>query len=98
MKPQSLEYVINHLFLPPKLPQEYDDDPESSKQRALVQHLADCADLFCDHLRREDVEDRVQACWGVLQTMLSNFANVYEGASLSREHLAATINTMDPDG
>ncbi|KAJ7221929.1 hypothetical protein C8J57DRAFT_1593667, partial [Mycena rebaudengoi] len=94
---ENIDYIINHLFLPPKLPQAH-DDPDSSKQQALAQHLSNCAAIFCDHLSREDVESSVQAHWKDLKKMLSGFARIHEGAGMSPEHLAAAINKMNSKG
>ncbi|KAJ7221940.1 hypothetical protein C8J57DRAFT_1593700 [Mycena rebaudengoi] len=97
MDRENIDYMINHLFLPPKLPQEH-DDPDSSKQRALAQHLSNCATIFYDRLRREDVESSVRAHWKNLKKMLSRFARIHEVAGMSPEHLAAAINKMNSKG
>ncbi|KAJ6458143.1 hypothetical protein C8R47DRAFT_1246692, partial [Mycena vitilis] len=89
----ALDYVINHLFLPPKLPQE-DDSIDPGLQRELLQHISDCAQSFCEGLRDTNVDDEVQRCWNRLQKTLATFAGIHATSHISEGSLEAMINGM----
>ncbi|KAJ6561052.1 hypothetical protein DFH09DRAFT_921131 [Mycena vulgaris] len=93
MKPEAVLYAINHIFLPPKLPQEH-DGADYSVQRAVLEHLSQCADTFFQQLALEDTEERVQAGWDVLRTTLEQFARLHENPNISKARLEQTINGM----
>lgn len=46
-KDPNLEFIINHVFLPPKLLQE--DDTDVSKNASLIEHLQAALRLFQAH-------------------------------------------------
>ncbi|KAJ7460834.1 hypothetical protein FB451DRAFT_1141265 [Mycena latifolia] len=95
MDPNALNYIINHLFLPPKLPQQ--DDSLLAFHHELLKHIADCAKSFCDGLANEDVAAEVQTRWAKLRLTLARFANIHESPQISRESLEAAIKHTQPD-
>ncbi|KAF8166617.1 hypothetical protein K438DRAFT_252777 [Mycena galopus ATCC 62051] len=94
MNRDSLEYTINHLFLPPKLPQK--DDNEAGLQRAFLNHIAESAKAFCEGLERNNVDDVVQAHWKLLDRTLRRFADIHGALNLSSESLQDAIIRMQP--
>ncbi|KAJ7614704.1 hypothetical protein DFH06DRAFT_1013871 [Mycena polygramma] len=93
MKQPALNYAINHLFLPPKLPQE-DDSTDVGVQQELLQHISKCAQLFCQGLRDANVADEVQRCWNRLEKTLERFASLHAAPHISEESLIEAINGM----
>ncbi|KAJ7272701.1 hypothetical protein B0H12DRAFT_1091594 [Mycena haematopus] len=89
---QQLDYAINHLFLPPKLPQSADTDVEL--EQTLLKHIANCVKTFCQGLRHNNVDNVVQNYWGLLQRTLDNFADIHGSGNLSKEHIQQVINGM----
>ncbi|KAJ7574857.1 hypothetical protein C8J56DRAFT_462654 [Mycena floridula] len=61
----TLEFVVNHVFMPPKLPQE--DDSDRVKEIALVQLVLDTARVFSD----TDITDKPE--WFQTVEMIENF-------------------------
>jgi len=47
-----LRYLIDHLFLPPELPQKDDSDPTST--HALLSHVSDSAAAFLRYQKTEN--------------------------------------------
>ncbi|KAJ6458153.1 hypothetical protein C8R47DRAFT_995335 [Mycena vitilis] len=94
MDQAALDYVINHLFLPPKLPQK-DDSTDVGLQQELLHHISKCAQSFCEGLRATNVADEVQTCWNRLQKTLENFAYIHATSHVSEESLEDTINGME---
>ncbi|KAJ7497959.1 hypothetical protein B0H11DRAFT_827261 [Mycena galericulata] len=94
MEPPALAYAINHLFLPPQLPQE-DDSTDYSVQHALLQHISRCADAFSANLELEDAPEHVQAGWIVLRTTLKRFTTIQEGSRIAQGHLETSLNAME---
>ncbi|KAF8166619.1 hypothetical protein K438DRAFT_1857045 [Mycena galopus ATCC 62051] len=92
MDQAALEYAINHLFLPPKLPQE--DDTNVELERAFLKHIANCVKSFCEGLGRDHVDDEVQTHWKLLQRSMKSFANIHDSGKLSRENLQQVIEGM----
>ncbi|KAJ6561074.1 hypothetical protein DFH09DRAFT_1035925 [Mycena vulgaris] len=95
MHPATLEYIINHLFLPPRLPQK--DDSLLSLQKGLLNHISDCARSFCEGLRNDNVPNEVQARWATLRRTLENFASVHGVSEISRDSLQMIIIRMQLD-
>lgn len=93
----ALEYAINHIFLPPKLPQE-DDSADMKLQRALLQHIAKCAKSFCEGLERDNAGIEVQDCWKLVYRTLKHFAALHSTPNLSRETLEEVISGMQVHG
>ncbi|KAJ6485650.1 hypothetical protein C8R45DRAFT_278518 [Mycena sanguinolenta] len=91
----ALDYAINHLFVPPKLPQE--DDTDVELQHAFVRHIAECAEAFCAGLAHDNVVNEAQSRWKLLQKTLLNFARAHGSGNLSKEHLQEVINGMKSD-
>ncbi|KAJ7614686.1 hypothetical protein DFH06DRAFT_1367976 [Mycena polygramma] len=96
MDQAALNYVINHLFLPPKLPQK-DDSIDVGLQQKLLQHISKCAQSFCQGLRDANVADEVQTCWNRLQKTLERFAYIHTTSHVSEESLEEAINGMELD-
>ncbi|KAJ7319268.1 hypothetical protein DFH08DRAFT_1034951 [Mycena albidolilacea] len=93
MDKDALEYTINHIFLPPKLPQE-DDSADMELQRALLQHIAKCAKSFCEGLEGDNAGIEVQDCWKLVYRTLKHFAALHSTPNLSRETLEEVISGM----
>jgi hypothetical protein len=69
--PQVLEHAINHVFLPPKLPQEADPESLQDEIHMLMCRVAlDVVEQVQENLPVED-----PATWGHLQMMLSHLHN-----------------------
>ena len=64
---QSLSYIINHVFLPPKLPQE--DDSGVVEDSALIVECEAALESFQAHLPSHDCR-RWAACIRMLRKML----------------------------
>ena len=86
--PFSLEdtlYILNHVFLPPKLPQE--DDTNTDHDIALCHLVYDASLGFTDF-----VSKRQQQKWSIvsqmLQTLLKTRLDVLDKRVLSKEILA----------
>ncbi|KAJ7132331.1 hypothetical protein C8R44DRAFT_611840 [Mycena epipterygia] len=91
MDQNALEYIINHLFLPPKLPQG--DDTAPKPQAALLRHLSVCAKSFCEGLEGENTE--IKARWNALRRTLDRFAEIHSTSSnISQGNLEGIINGM----
>ncbi|KAJ7035584.1 hypothetical protein C8F04DRAFT_1000632 [Mycena alexandri] len=93
----SLDYAINHLFLPPKLPQQ-DDSTNADSQRALLQHISACAESFCEGLQEDGIDSRVRACWRRLRDTLLCFAHLHDVPSIDKNDLEAVVNAMGVSG
>ncbi|KAJ6485682.1 hypothetical protein C8R45DRAFT_997491 [Mycena sanguinolenta] len=92
MDQNELDYAINHLFLPPKLPQKADDD--TALERAFLKHIVNCANTFCEALRQDHVDIEVQTRWNLLQKTLVNFADIHSSGKISKDRTQQTIDGM----
>ncbi len=65
---EELDYIINHVFLPPKLPQEYDDGHQNELRDIALCRLAhEAAVQFPQYLA-----ECHQTQWDVVTRMLEN--------------------------
>ncbi|KAI5896513.1 uncharacterized protein SCHCODRAFT_02569139 [Schizophyllum commune H4-8] len=95
---ELLTYKINHLVLPPKLPQECDASPEN--ECALLAHVLTSGRSFLEEMNelasRELLEEDVLDRWELVVRMLTGMENVTrgEGAAMDAELLASVVNAM----
>lgn len=88
MAKDSLSYIINHVFLPPQLPQKDDYDPDQSKNLIKL-----CLSGLTYFLRYIPSEQHPQ--WAPLITMLRDMLAVRNnGSVLDKGKLVAAIQRM----
>jgi hypothetical protein len=92
----NLNYLINHLFLPPQLPQE--DDSSTAGPRALLHHVAESAYAFQDTLRRQNVDISVLSSWSTLCNMLQSMEALHQSVHIPLEDLSRSIGNMKMRG
>jgi hypothetical protein len=83
---EVIAYLIHHLVLPPKLPQDDDSDPylEHSLLRITIQALKEFQDCLCDPMQKQQVQS-------VLCTV-SNLLNVRDTSGyVTESQLAQTL-------
>ncbi|CAG8959752.1 hypothetical protein HYFRA_00001658 [Hymenoscyphus fraxineus] len=83
-----LDYIINHVFLPPKLPQS--NDSTTLNEVALTKLFHETLKSFIDHLPEEDQNDWIPSS-GMLDTLLDdgNLGTSFQG--LSRVLLTTSV-------
>lgn len=97
----SLEFIINHVILPPKLPQEA-DDPKVSRAaeqqllRLLSSKLATYSLLY-QQGNHSSAATFGQAC-RIVQTMLLRCARVVSAENLSTELLTRLFDELIVEG
>ncbi|KAJ7272729.1 hypothetical protein B0H12DRAFT_592863 [Mycena haematopus] len=92
MNQQELDYAVNHLFLPPKLP--HGDDTDVEVQQAFLRHVATCAKEFSEALGRDDAENELQTRWKLLQRTLDNFADIHGSGNMSKKRMEQLVGGM----
>jgi hypothetical protein len=93
---EHLTYIIDHVFLPLKLPQKYDPD-SPSKDAALAQYIAETAQSFRATLESPGNEEAVRT-WKILEKMLNNVAILHRKSHLIEEDVEAALVTMRTEG
>ena len=63
---KELNYIINHVFLPPKLPQK--DDCDVSKTNALIDMMLEASEVFQDHIPKHERSEWVP-CIKMIRSM-----------------------------
>ena len=94
--PDSTIYIINHLFLPPILPQTDDRDVECRK--ALLSHVVESANVYCQHLKNSGVDFPVHRCWRILYKMLLSMQTIRQDAFMDQQELETAVQKMEVDG
>jgi len=97
LNPEALAYVIDHVFLPPKLPES--DDTEASHERVLLQHVHSTLKAFqqLHHDVGGGVSDRLQGvarCILMVQRMIS----VRVDGALDAARLDKELKEMESGG
>jgi hypothetical protein len=87
----NLNYIINHIFFPPKLPQE--DDHSHENDRALCLVLLDSARIYQDSLSMAE-----QIRWDPMIKLLQNLYDFHELEILSKDHVKKAMERMRPGG
>jgi hypothetical protein len=91
MDQPSLEYIINHVFCPLKLPQASDHTLENDL--ALSQAVLDAAQAFNDQLPSDK-----QQLWARSFKMLQNLRGSIRFSVMSLEEVESQINAMVDKG
>ena len=98
---ESLDFIINHVILPPKLPQEA-DDPKIA--HAAKQHLLRLLSSEADSYRLQIQQNTngnasaISEAWDVIKNMLSRCATVVSAQYLSTELLTRLFSELTVEG
>ena len=89
---ELLEYAINHIFVPPRLPNRADSNPQL--ESALLALVTGRAASFKDRLQPGG---DAHSAWEVICTMLAASAKLHEG-ELTEDSVKTAITSMAPGG
>ena len=89
----SLGFIIKHVFLPPKLPNESDRTPEHVA--SLIRVFKDCAEAFARHL---DPQSDSRRAWDTVIHMLASMALLHNRGIIEETQLDKQIDTMKVGG
>ena len=92
----NLAYLVNHLFLPPKLPQE--DDSSLDGLQALLSHVKESATAFVQKLREKNVDGDIIRSWARLEKTFRWMEDLHVNGLLLLKSLHGAIIGMDVDG
>jgi hypothetical protein len=95
----ELTYIINHVFLPPNLPDEYDaGDPKNDA--ALLKCVFDAAQKFCGVLERSDTDEALSALsiWTIILAMLEKVASLHAQPHLVKGDIVMALRQMQVNG
>ena len=92
----NLAYLVDHLFLPPKLPQE--DDSSLDGPQALLSHVKESATAFVQKLREKNVDGDIIRSWARLRKTFKWMDDLHVKGLLPLESLNGAISGMDVDG
>ena len=85
-KKNLLDYAINHIFLPPRLPNASDHSP--NLEAGLIALVLEFADKFVQ------AEDAQSTDWVTVTKMLASMSRVHDGKAMSKHTVAAEIEAM----
>ena len=97
----SLEFIVNHVILPPKLPQEADGSNIShAAKQDLLRLLSSEADLYRLQIQQNTNGNTsaMSEAWGVIKTMLLRCATMVSAQHLSPELLARLFSELTVEG
>ena len=89
---ELLDYAINHIFVPPKLPNRADGNPQL--ESALLGLVRDYAASFKDRLQQGS---DARSAWESICTMLAASTKLHEGG-LTEGSVKTAITSMVPGG
>ena len=92
----NLAYLVDHLFLPPELPQE--DDSSSDGPQALLSHVNRSVKIFVKKLRKKRVDNNIIRSWARLRKTFKWMDDLHVKNLLPLESLNGAISGMDVDG
>lgn len=98
---KSLDFIINHVILPPKLPQEADDsDASRAAEQDLLRLLSTEIDPYCRQTLQDPHSTRpaFSVVWPVIKRMLSHCATVISAKYLSPELLTRLFLQLQVGG
>ncbi|KAL8766975.1 MAG: hypothetical protein Q9209_006387 [Squamulea sp. 1 TL-2023] len=88
----QLEYIIDHVILPPKLPDKTEDgESVAAAEKALLNLLVSVIDRF-----RQQCTSDCQKPWLIVRRMVSCWSTTNPSDSLSDELLSRAFSNMEP--
>jgi hypothetical protein len=90
-KMHQLLYTINHIFLPPQLPQKDDHDPDND--RALCAVLLQSAKIY-----RASLPVHQEIRWNPMVKMLQSLFKFHDSDALSKDPVKIAMRGMQPGG
>lgn len=87
LSPAEAEFLLNHLFLPPKLPDKSDEDHAATK---LLTLFATAAQNYAKEL---DPETRSK--WLPIANSILKWRDVYQQGEACEKSIEETIKTME---
>ncbi|KAG5729437.1 hypothetical protein E4T56_gene6157, partial [Termitomyces sp. T112] len=81
-----LDYILNHVFLPPRLPQS--DDSSMENDLAICDLVIRNAQVFSTSLSSDVL------CWGPIIRMLINLESIYSVTSLDKQALKGLVSRL----
>lgn len=87
----NINYFINHIFLPPRLP--HADDLEMKKEHALCCLIQQIAETYQKYL---PFKERLR--WDPIIRMLKNLANSQEFNEIPARHISQCMKEMKRGG
>lgn len=93
-KEEDLNRLINHLFLPPKLPQA--NDTTHDNRGVILRFVIDCCSAFVNKIER--AETVVAKRWEGICAMLENMEKINRGTEVSPQTIRQALLNMEVDG
>jgi hypothetical protein len=87
-----INYAINHIFVPPRLPNKADGTPKL--ETALLSLVRDLAWAFTGCIEPGSAP---RVGWEIISKMLSAFAELHEDG-LTEDSISAALASMEPGG
>jgi hypothetical protein len=95
-EPFPLRYIVNHIFLPPQLPQK-DDQPESyAYDHDLALLTYQCAARFCEEAAHSD--EGLSVRWNPILAMLKNIADLNDAEPFTADDLRDRLTSLSDGG
>ncbi|KAI9758999.1 MAG: hypothetical protein M4579_002662 [Chaenotheca gracillima] len=90
LPPDHLDFIINHLVLPPQLPQE-DDSDDDEKRNCLLKLVLDTACSYGNLL-----DEGYHRQWADVKSLLSALVKIQRGNEVDQEALCRSLATLKP--
>lgn len=96
---EELSYIVNHVFIPPKLPFKEEDD-RRNKDSALVRFISSVAHEFRASLEQEDNQSykEIDRAWGTICCMLETTNSLHASSRLDEEQVKNALEQMKING
>lgn len=97
LSPACLRYIIDHVVLPPQLPQSAEaGDIARAYDFKLVGLLSDQAKAYRQH--NANASSQSTKCWQIIEKMLNRFKHLISTPCLSEETLVQALRALQPSG
>ncbi len=91
---EKLLYMVHHVFLPPALPSNGDDDSEAVKNTVLLEHLSKALGKFQAFVDEHSASDVLS-----VQAMIDNMSRLtHSSGFISQTKLLRALQTLGREG
>ncbi|OCT52679.1 hypothetical protein CLCR_09665 [Cladophialophora carrionii] len=91
MKKEAAKFILEHVFLPPKISQSYHGEAGADE---LLKRMSQAAHEFADCFSRDSSERRI---WAQLQRSISKWVDLYDNGEPCISKIIKILDTMQKD-
>jgi hypothetical protein len=100
MTEKDLQYIIHHIFLPPRLPGESDSGIFHQEDSIILRLVSYVSRTFLEALMssRDGTTDTGIQAWNIMTKTFENATSIHQRGYLTKGDIVSALRKMEPRG